>query len=276
MINSYNLEQLAFKIRKHAINMTNTGRSSHIGSILSIADILAVLYGSVMSYNVDKPKWPGRDRFILSKGHAGAGVYAVLAECGFMNIDKLKTHYQNGSDLSGHVSHKGIPGVEFSTGSLGHGLPVAAGMALAAKINKDKHNVYVLMSDGECDEGSNWEAALFAPHHRLDNLVVIIDRNKLQSIHSTEETLALEPFVDKWQAFGWNVVDVDGHNNEQLINACNSKIMNKPLCIVANTTKGKGISFMENQVLWHYRNPQGEEYEAAIRELDDNARRIFR
>ena len=276
MINSYNLEQLAFKIRKHAINMTNTGRSSHIGSILSIADILAVLYGSVMSYNADEPKWSGRDRFILSKGHAGAGVYAVLAECGFMNIDKLKTHYQNGSDLSGHVSHKGIPGVEFSTGSLGHGLPVAAGMALAAKINKDKHNVYVLMSDGECDEGSNWEAALFAPHHRLDNLVVIIDRNKLQSIHSTEETLALEPFVDKWQAFGWNVVDVDGHNNEQLINACNSKIMNKPLCIVANTTKGKGISFMENQVLWHYRNPQGEEYEAAIRELDDNARRIFR
>lgn len=276
MINSQNLEQLAFKVRKHAINMTNTGRSSHIGSILSIADILAVLYGSVMSYNADEPKWPGRDRFILSKGHAGAGVYAVLAESGFMNVDKLKTHYQDGSDLSGHVSHKGIPGVEFSTGSLGHGLPVAAGMALAAKINKDKHNVYVLMSDGECDEGSNWEAALFAPHHRLDNLVVIIDRNKLQSIHSTEETLGLEPFVDKWQAFGWNVVDVDGHNHEQLVNACNSKIMDKPLCIVANTTKGKGISFMENQVLWHYRNPQGEEYEAAIRELDDNARRIFR
>ena len=269
-------KDLALKIRKHAINMTNTGRSSHIGSILSIADILAVLYGSVMSYNADEPKWPGRDRFILSKGHAGAGVYAVLAECGFMNVDKLKTHYKDGSDLSGHVSHKGIPGVEFSTGSLGHGLPVAAGMALAAKINKDKHNVYVLMSDGECDEGSNWEAALFAPHHRLDNLVVIIDRNKLQSIQSTEETLRLEPFVDKWQSFGWNVVDVDGHHHEQLINSCNFKIIGKPLCIVANTIKGKGISFMENQVLWHYRNPQGEEYEAAIRELDDNARRIFR
>lgn len=269
MINSQNLEQFALKIRKHAINMTNTGGSSHIGSILSIADILAVLYGSVMSYKADEPKWPGRDRFILSKGHAGAGVYAVLAESGFMSLDKLKTHYQDGSDLSGHVSHKGIPGVEFSTGSLGHGLPVATGMALAAKINKQQHNIYVLMSDGECDEGSNWEAALFAPHHKLDNLVVIIDRNKLQSIHSTEDTLGLEPFVDKWQAFGWNVVNIDGHDHEQLISACNSKITDKPLCVVANTTKGKGISFMENQVLWHYRSPQGEEYEAAMKELDN-------
>jgi transketolase len=269
MINSQNLEQFALKIRKHAINMTNTGGSSHIGSVLSIADILAVLYGSVMSYKADEPKWPGRDRFILSKGHAGAGVYAVLAESGFMSLDKLKTHYQDGSDLSGHVSHKGIPGVEFSTGSLGHGLPVATGMALAAKINKQQHSIYVLMSDGECDEGSNWEAALFAPHHKLDNLVVIIDRNKLQSIHSTEDTLGLEPFVDKWQAFGWNVVNIDGHDHEQLISACNSKITDKPLCVVANTTKGKGISFMENQVLWHYRSPHDEEYEAAMRELNN-------
>jgi transketolase len=262
-------EKLALKIRKHAVNMTSAGGSSHIGSILSIADVLAVLYGSVMNYKADEPKWSGRDRFILSKGHAGAGVYAVLAESGFMSVDKLKTHYQDGSDLSGHVSHKGIPGVEFSTGSLGHGLPVATGMALAAKINKDKHNIYVLMSDGECDEGSNWEAALFAPHHKLDNLVVIIDRNKLQSIHSTEDTLGLEPFVDKWRAFGWNVVDVDGHDFEQLINAFNSKITSKPLCIVANTTKGKGISFMENNTLWHYRSPQDEEYEAAMKELDN-------
>ncbi len=263
---------LAHNIRRHAINMTSSGGSSHIGSILSIADILAVLYGSVLNYRADNPKWQGRDRFILSKGHAGAGVYAALAESGFISIEKLKTHYQDGSNLSGHVSHKGIAGVEFSTGSLGHGLPVATGMALGAKINQDKHTVYVLMSDGECDEGSNWEAALFAPHHKLDNLVVIIDRNKLQSIHSTEDTLALEPFVDKWQAFGWNVVDVDGHDHEQLMNACHSKIENKPLCIVANTIKGKGVSFMENQVLWHYRSPQGEEYKAAINELEnDNA-----
>jgi len=269
MTNFENIKQLALKIRKNAVSMTSTGGSSHIGSILSIADILAVLYGSVMSYKADEPKWQGRDRFILSKGHAGAGVYAALAESGFFSVDKLKTHYKDGSDLSGHVSHKGIPGVEFSTGSLGHGLPVATGMALAAKINEDEHMVYVLMSDGECDEGSNWEAALFAPHHKLDNLVIIIDRNKLQSIHSTEDTLGLEPFVDKWQAFGWNVIDVDGHDLAQLIKACDSKVEGKPLCIIANTIKGKGVSFMENQVLWHYRSPQGEEFEAAMKELDN-------
>ena len=263
------LEKLALKIRKNAVSMTSTGGSSHIGSILSIADILAVLYGSVMNYKSNEPNWRSRDRFILSKGHAGAGVYAALAESGFLSIDKLKTHYKDGSDLSGHVSHKGIPGVEFSTGSLGHGLPVATGMALAAKINEDEHMVYVLMSDGECDEGSNWEAALFAPHHKLDNLVIIIDRNKLQSIHSTEDTLGLEPFVDKWQAFGWNVIDVDGHDLAQLIKACDSKEKGKPLCIIANTIKGKGVSFMENQVLWHYRSPQDEEFEAAMKELDN-------
>ena len=269
MTNFEDIEQLALKIRKNAVNMTSAGGSSHIGSILSIADILAVLYGSVMNYKADEPKWQGRDRFILSKGHAGAGVYAALAESGFMPVEKLRTHYQDGSDLSGHVSHKGIPGVEFSTGSLGHGLPVATGMALAAKINRDKHNIYVLMSDGECDEGSNWEAALFAPHHKLDNLVVIIDRNKLQSIHSTEDTLSLEPFADKWQAFGWNVVDVDGHDHQKLLDACGSMVTGKPLCIIANTTKGKGVSFMEDNILWHYRSPQGEEYNAAMQELDN-------
>ena len=269
MSNNRDLKQLALKIRKNAVNMTSAGGSSHIGSILSIADILAVLYGSVMNYKADEPKWRDRDRFILSKGHAGAGVYAALAESGFLSVDKLKTHYKDGSDLSGHVSHKGIPGVEFSTGSLGHGLPVATGMALAAKINEDGHMVYVLMSDGECDEGSNWEAALFAAHHKLDNLVIIIDLNKLQSIHSTEDTLGLEPFVDKWQAFGWNVIDVDGHDLVQLIKACDPKVEDKPLCIVANTIKGKGVSFMENQVLWHYRSPQGEEFEAAMKELDN-------
>ena len=161
---------LSNKIRMHALEMTSLGASSHIGSIFSMSDIVAVLYSSVIKYKSNNPKWVNRDRFILSKGHAGAGIYAVLAECGFMPIEKLKTHYQDGSDLSGHVSHKNIPGVEFSTGSLGHGLPVATGMALAAKINKKKHRVFVLMSDGECDEGSNWEAILFASHNKLNNL----------------------------------------------------------------------------------------------------------
>lgn len=264
------LKSLANRIRKHTINMTSLGGSSHIGSILSIADILAVLYGAVLRYKANEPKWSERDRFILSKGHSGAGVYAALAESGFMPTEKLKTHYQDGSDLSGHVSHKGIPGVDLSTGSLGHGLPVASGMALAAKIDQKDHRIFVLMSDGECDEGSNWESILFASHHKLDNLVAIIDRNRLQSIHSTEDTLALEPFADKWQAFGWDVVEVDGHDRQEIFNACIKKdtSSHKPLCVIANTTKGKGVSFMENNVLWHYRSPQGDEYDAAISELE--------
>lgn len=269
MINLKRLEHLANKIRKHAVNMTSLGNSSHIGSILSIADILAVLYGAVLKYDAKNPNWIDRDRFILSKGHAGAGVYAVLAECGFIPLDKLKTHYQNGSDLSGHVSHKGIPGVEFSTGSLGHGLPVASGMALAAKINKKKHRVFTVLSDGECDEGSNWEAALFASHHKLNNLIVIIDRNRLQSINSTEDTLALEPFYDKWKSFGWEALNIDGHNHKDIFKSCNDDVSkNKPLCVIANTTKGKNVSFMENNTLWHYRSPQGEEYKLAIDELE--------
>jgi transketolase len=272
MIDIKKIEQLANNIRKHAVTMTSLGGSSHIGSILSIADILAVLYGSVLKYKSNNPKWIDRDRFILSKGHAGAGVYAALAESGFMPLDKLKTHYQDGSDLSGHVSHKGIPGVEFSTGSLGHGLPVASGMALAAKINKKKHRIFALLSDGECDEGSNWEAILFAAHHKLNNLVAIIDRNRLQSIYSTEDTLALEPFPEKWKSFGWDVVEIDGHNHNEIFKSCKNDInpTNKPLCVIANTTKGKNVSFMENNTLWHYRSPQGDEYKLAIAELEKN------
>lgn len=265
------LRRLANNIRKHAVTMTSLGGSSHVGSILSISDILAVLYGSVLNFKNKDPKWSGRDRFILSKGHAGAGVYAALAESGFMSINKLKTHYQDGSDLSGHVSHKGIPGVELSTGSLGHGLPVAAGMALAAKIDNEEHRIFVLMSDGECDEGSNWEAFLFSSHHKLDNLIAIIDRNRLQSIKSTEETLALEPLFDKLIAFGWDVVEVDGHCHKELFKSMSSrtKNINKPLCIIANTLKGKGVSFMEGDTLWHYRSPQSREYDAAIKELEE-------
>jgi transketolase len=271
-VNMEELECLSERIRKHALTMTSLGGSSHIGSILSIADILSALYGSILKFKENEPNWIDRDRFILSKGHAGAGVYAALAEKGFISKDKLKTHYQNGSDLSGHVSHKGIPGVEFSTGSLGHGLPVATGMALSAKINKQTHKIFVLMSDGECDEGSNWEAILFAAHHKLDNLIAIIDRNMLQSIHSTEETLSLEPFSDKWKSFGWRVLEVDGHSHKEILIACSELniFQGQPLCVIAKTTKGKGVSFMENNVLWHYRSPQGDEYKAAMAELEKN------
>ena len=167
--------KLAKKIRIHALKMTSRGKSSHIAAALSMADILAVLYGGFLNVDPENPRKPDRDRFILSKGHAGAAVYAVLAESGFFSVDKLRTHYQDGSDLSGHVSHKGIPGVELSTGSLGHGLSVGAGMALEAKLSDKAHRVVVLLSDGECDEGSNWEAILFSGHHKLNNLIAIID-----------------------------------------------------------------------------------------------------
>ncbi len=262
--------ELAKKIRIHAVNMTHLGKSSHVGAVLSIADILAVLYNDILRVRPNEPKWSDRDRFILSKGHAGAGVYAVLAEKGFFPVDWLKTHYQNGSMLSGHVSHLGIPGVELSTGSLGHGLSVGAGLALAAKMDKKVYRTFVLMSDGECDEGSVWEAVLFAAHHHLNNLVVIIDYNKIQSLAPVKDTINLEPFVDKWQSFGWAVQSVDGHNCEALKNALLNITLHpsKPNCIIANTTKGKGVSFMENQVLWHYRTPQGDEFDNAIKELE--------
>lgn len=267
--NSIDTEEMAKAIRRHVVRMTHLGKSSHVGSALSIADILAVLYGDTMRLEPREPDWEGRDRFILSKGHAGAGVYAALAERGFIPREQLDTHYQNGSKLSGHVSHKGVPGVELSTGSLGHGLSVGAGMALAARKAGRSNRVFVLLSDGECDEGSNWEAIMFAAHHRLSNLVVAIDYNKIQSLASVESTLALEPFADKWRAFNWQVVEVQGHDHKELQAAFNvaPNSLERPTVVICHTTKGKGISFMENQVLWHYRTPQGEEYEAAVAEL---------
>lgn len=264
------IEKLALNIRKNIVRMTHFGNSSHVASALSIADILAVLYGKVMTYDAQNPYWDKRDRFILSKGHAGSAVYSVLAECGFFSSEKLVQHCQNGSDLSGHVSHKNIPGVEVSTGSLGHGLSIGAGMAYAAKLRGDTYKVYVILSDGECDEGSNWEAILFAAHHRLDNLIAIIDYNKLQSIKSTSETLELEPFAEKWNSFNWLTTEVDGHNYLQLQTALQSKSLDsKPRCILAHTTKGKGVSYMENQVAWHYRSPQGDDYLLAMQELEN-------
>jgi len=262
--------KLAKNIRIHAVTMTHLGKSSHIGSVLSIADILAVLYNDVLRINPDHPRGEDRDRFILSKGHAGAGVYAVLAEKGFFSKELLKTHYQNGSLLSGHVSHKGIPGVEISTGSLGHGLSVGAGLALAGKMDRKDWRTFVLLSDGECDEGAVWEAALFSAHFKLDNLIVMIDYNKIQSLASVRETMNLEPFAAKWESFGWAVRSVNGHDPQELRRELKSVPFeaSKPSCLIAHTVKGKGVSFMENQVLWHYRSPQGEEFEDALKELN--------
>lgn len=264
-------EQLAWKIRRHAVEMTHLSRGSHIASILSVSDIIAVLYNDIANIDPKNPKMDSRDRIILSKGHAGAAIYAALAEKGFFDIEMLKTHYQNGSNLSGHVSHKGVPGVEFSTGSLGHGLSVGAGMAYAAKLDKKKHKVFVILGDGENDEGSVWEAALVSNHFKLDNLIAVVDYNKMQSLDYVENTISLEPLDQKWKAIGWNVLKVDGHNHNELRNAY-IKAVNfnaKPTIILADTIKGKGISFMENNILWHYRFPhEGDEYEGAIMELN--------
>lgn len=263
-------EQLAWLIRRHGVEMTHISHGSHIGSILSVADIVAVLYNDVANISPENVKDENRDRVILSKGHAGAAIYAALAEKGFFDKKELKTHYADGSRLSGHVSHKGVPGVEFSTGSLGHGACVAAGMALNAKLDKKSYYTYAIVGDGECDEGSIWEMALFAKQFKLNQLVVIVDHNKMQSLDFCENTLSLAPFAEKWKAFGWNVLDVDGHDHNEL-RAAFAKAKeseDKPTIIIANTVKGKGVSFMEFDILWHYRFPHdGEEYDGALKEL---------
>jgi len=260
---------LALRLRRHVVRMTSLGGSSHVGSALSMADIVAVLYGEVLRLKPDEPAWPARDRFILSKGHAGACVYAALAERGFFPVAELDRHYRNGSNLSGHVSHKGVPGVEFSTGSLGHGLGVGAGMAMQLRRLGGTQRVFVVLSDGEMDEGSNWEAILFAGHHRLANLHAIVDYNKIQSLAPVAQTLALEPFAEKWRAFGWTAVEIDGHDHAALASALKAPPRDgRPTCVIAHTTKGKGVSFMEDTVLWHYRSPQGAELAAALAELD--------
>ncbi len=261
--------QLAWLIRRHGIEMTHISGGSHIASVLSVADIIAVLYADIMQFNPEHPKWDERDRFILSKGHAGAAIYAALAESGFFPSEELKTHYANGSRLSGHVSHH-LPGVDFSTGSLGHGLSAAAGMAFAAKQDHKKHRVFVVLGDGECDEGSVWEAALFANHFRLDNLVAIIDHNHMQSLDFCEKTIELESLSSKWQAFGWNTLEIDGNDHDALRAALQSaeNELHKPTVIIANTAKGKGIDFMENDILWHYRFPHSDwEYDGAVMQL---------
>jgi transketolase len=266
-------QELAHRIRRHALHMTSLGGSSHIGSVFSMTDIVAVLYGAVLNVDPQRPRWSERDRFILSKGHAGAGVYAALAERGFFPTERLEQHYSNGSVLSGHVSHKGVPGVELSTGALGHGLGVACGMVYAARLAERTNRAFVLMSDGECDEGSNWEAIQFAGHHRLGRLIAVIDYNKIQSLKSTEETLGLEPFADKWRSFRWTVAEVDGHDHGQLIEALSSprSADAPPLCVLAHTIKGKGVSFMHHSVRWHYQTARGAEFEAALRELTEGA-----
>lgn len=269
--NGRDLKDLARAIRIHALRMIHNARSSHAGSCLSMAELLAVLYGRVLRVDAARPDWPERDRFILSKGHAAAALYAALAEKGFFPKSWLPTFYQNGSPLAGHITHSGVPGVEVSTGSLGHGLPLACGMALAGKRDDHAYRVFTLLSDGECDEGSTWEAMLFAGHHRLDNLIVLVDYNKIQSIGRVDEVLDLEPFADKWAACRWSVREIDGHDLPQVERTlCDVPFApGMPSCIIAHTVKGKGVSYMEDKLLWHYRSPSEDDLRQALGELEE-------
>jgi transketolase len=267
--------ELAKKIRANAIKAVYFGQSGHIGSALSMADLLAYLYESVLVYKADNPKWEGRDIFILSKGHAAAGMYGVLIEKNFFPREWIKSYYQDGGMLSGHVSHY-VPGIEVSTGSLGHGLPIGIGFALDFRKCKMKNRVFVMLSDGECNEGSNWEAFLFAPHNKLDNLTIIIDYNKIQALGRCEDVLNLEPFAQKMRDFHWEVMEINGHDFREIEKAF-SKIplkKGKPSCIIAHTIKGKGVSFMEDKVSWHYNKVDDELLKKAFQELgvkDENS-----
>ncbi|MEJ6004415.1 transketolase [Paucibacter sp. AS339] len=265
-------QSFARRMRANALRMVQRARASHIGSALSICDIVAVLYGRVMKLDPSQPAWVERDRFILSKGHACVAIYAALAEAGFIAEADLLSYGQDHSMLMNHISHK-VPGVEFSTGSLGHGLSFGVGKALAAKKRGQAWRTFVQLSDGELGEGSNWEALMFAAHHGLDNLVAIIDYNKLQSLTTVEKTLRIEPLADKLRAFGWAVREVDGHDHEALSEALAGAPWQpgQPSVLIAHTIKGRGVSFMENSVDWHYRSPNAEQLEQALKELQAHA-----
>ena len=263
-------KKIAKEIRKKILKMIFSSQSSHIGSALSCVDILTVLYFKILSIDPKKPFTEKRDRFILSKGHVASALYAALAQRGFFPEKTLASYCLDGCRLPGHSTKDCVPGVEVSTGSLGHGLAMGAGMALAAKHGNRSYRVFVLLSDGECDEGSVWETALFSSHHKLDNLIGIVDYNKLQAFGRTNEVMNLEPFVDKWAAFGWQVKEINGHNYSDIEKTLNEVPFKKgkPSMVIAHTIKGKGISFMENKLEWHYKSPTKEEYVLALKELN--------
>ena len=264
-------EAFARQIRQLTLSMVSRSGSSHVGSALSIADIVATLYAEILRVDPALPDWTERDRFILSKGHACSVVYAALAARGFFPEEELGQYAQPGSRLLAHISHR-VPGVEFSTGSLGHGLPFAVGKANAARLSSQRWHTFVVLGDGEMDEGSNWEALLFASHARLSNLTAVIDANNLQSLTTVEKTLGLEPLGDKLRAFGADVQEGDGHDlaflRGALAPAESSQSFDRgPRVVIARTVKGKGVSYMENSVAWHYKSPNQDELRQALDEV---------
>lgn len=263
-----NTTGLARSIRVNALKMVHRAKASHIASALSMCDILAVLYGDVLKIDTQNPSLNNRDRFILSKGHGCVAVYSTLAELDYFPKQDLESYGQDFSWLMNHISHH-VAGVEFSTGSLGHGLPFGVGKALACKIQHQDWRTFVMLGDGEMNEGSNWEALMFASHHQLNNLTAIIDYNNLQSLDTIANTLELEPLSDKLISFGCAVNCIDGHNHIQISQALSEIHPTKPTAIIAKTIKGKGVSFMEDKVAWHYKNPNDEELKMALAELNN-------
>ena len=268
--NIHELDIMAVKIRKHIIEMLYRAKSGHPGGSLSAVDAIVALYFAHMNHNPKKPDDPNRDRFILSKGHAAPALYAVLAECGYFSVDELKGLREINQKLQGHPVRGYIPGIEASTGSLGHGLSFAIGVALAGKLDKKNYNIYVMMGDGETEEGQVWEAAAVAPHYKLDNITAMIDRNFLQIDGNTEDVFKLESVYDRWASFGWYVQDIDGHDMSQILKALENadSHKNQPSLIILNTIKGKGVSFMENNVDFHGVPPNEMERNLAIKELN--------
>jgi transketolase len=264
------LDRKAREARKLIIETAIAAGLGHIGGSLSSADVMTALYFDVLKLDPANPRWDGRDRFILSKGHSSLALYSHLHLKGFISKEALLTFRQNGSLLSGHPDMLKVPFVEMSTGSLGHGLSVGVGMAIAGRLDQKSYRVFVLVGDGESQEGSIWEAAMSAGHYRLDNLTVILDRNRIQIDGFTEQVMGLEPYADKWRAFGWEVREIDGHSMAEIVSTLRSVPFapGKPSLVLSNTTKGKGVSFMENNHLWHGGAPKGELAEQAKREVD--------
>jgi len=262
------VEKMAGRLRYHIIRMVGKAGSGHPGGSLSSADIVAALYfGGILRVDPKNPLWEDRDLFVLSKGHAAPVLYAALAEMGFFPVDVLLTLRKLGSPLQGHPDRKKVAGVEASTGSLGQGLSIAVGMALAGKLDKKDYKVWALLGDGECQEGQIWEAAMAGAHYKLDNLRAIVDHNGLQIDGPVGKVMSVEPLIDKFSAFGWETVSVDGHNVRELLDAMRRPAAGKPLAIIAETVKGKGVAFMENVAAWHGKAPQGEELERALAEV---------